>query len=62
MARNAIVALVLLAAASVAGCKDEPAETKVSLAATAAVTTAAAAAPAPAESTRRGFGPPRPTR
>ena len=50
MARNAMVALVLLAAASVAGCKDEPAETKVSLAATAAVTTPAAA-PAPADST-----------
>jgi hypothetical protein len=50
VARNALVAIVLLAAASLAGCKDEPAETKVSLAATAAVTTPSAA-PAPADST-----------
>ena len=46
MARNAMVALVVLAAASVAGCKGEPAEAKASLAATAAVTTPAPAVPA----------------
>ena len=57
MARNAMVALVVLAAAGVVGCKDEPAEAKASLAATAAVTTPAPAAPAaepaaPADSVR----------
>lgn len=52
MARNAKVAIVLLAtaslAASVAGCKGEPAEAKASLAATAAVSSPAPEAAAPA--------------
>ena len=48
MARNAMVAIVLLAALSVAGCSDEPAEAKASLAATPPVTTPAASTPAPA--------------
>ncbi len=52
MARNAMVALVLLAAgsvsASVAGCAGEPADAKASLAATAAVTVPAPEAAAPA--------------
>lgn len=43
MARNAMVVIVLLAAGSVAGCADEPAEAKASLAATAAVAAPAAA-------------------
>ncbi|MEO6056602.1 MAG: hypothetical protein ABIQ49_07175 [Gemmatimonadales bacterium] len=42
MARNAMVVIVLLAAGSVAGCADEPAEAKASLAATAAVAPPAA--------------------
>jgi hypothetical protein len=52
VARNAKVAIVLLAtaslAASVAGCKGEPAEAKASLAATAAVSSPAPEAGAPA--------------
>jgi hypothetical protein len=52
VARNAKVAIVLLAtaslAASVAGCKGEPAEAKASLAATAAVSSPAPEAAAPA--------------
>ena len=38
MARNAMVALVVLLAAAVAGCADEPAEAQATLAATTAVT------------------------
>jgi hypothetical protein len=49
VARNAMVALVVLAAAGLAGCNDEPADSQASLAATAAVTTPA---PAPADSVR----------
>ena len=54
MARNAMVALVVLLAAAVAGCADEPAEAQATLAATTAVTTPAPAAPAaaPADSVR----------
>jgi hypothetical protein len=52
VARNAKVAIVLLAtaslAASVAGCKGEPAEAKASLASTAAVSSPAPEAAAPA--------------
>lgn len=52
MARNAMVAIVLLAAgsvsASVAGCAGEPADAKASLAATAAVTAPASEAAVPA--------------
>ena len=51
MARNAMVAIVLLAgsvATSVAGCKGEPAEAKASLAATASVTDPAPEVAAPA--------------
>jgi hypothetical protein len=46
VARNAMVALVVLAAAGLAGCNDEPADSQASLAATAAVTTPAPAVPA----------------
>lgn len=56
MARNAKVAIVLLAtaslAATVAGCKGEPAEAKASLAATAAVSSPAPEASAPATPAR----------
>ncbi len=48
MARNAMVVIVLLAAGSVAGCADEPAEAKASLAATAAVAPPAPRPAAPA--------------
>ena len=65
MARNAMVAIVLLAAgsvSSVAGCKGEPAEARASLAATATVTTPAAASAAaepavPADSTPADSAP-----
>jgi hypothetical protein len=56
VARNAKVAIVLLAtaslAASVAGCKGEPAEAKASLAATAVVSSPAPEASAPATPAR----------
>jgi hypothetical protein len=63
VARNAMVAIVLLAALSVAGCKDEPAEAKASLAATAAPTATPADQPAavadstPADSTPAAQAP-----
>jgi len=63
VARNAMVAIVLLAAVSVAGCKDEPAEAKASLAATAAPTATPADQPAavadstPADSTPAAQAP-----
>jgi hypothetical protein len=44
--RNAMVALVVLAAAGLAGCADEPADNQASLAATAAVTAPALSVPA----------------
>jgi hypothetical protein len=47
-----MVALVVLAAAGVAGCADEPAEAKASLAATTVVSAPAPAAAAPADSVR----------
>jgi hypothetical protein len=61
VARNAKVAIVLLAtaslAASVAGCKGEPAEAKASLASTAAVTSPAPEAAVPAAAPVRPSAP-----